>query len=167
MEQINNDVIELKDEVFGTSSEDLQVSIVDGNFETKILPFAENTHYVTNYNDAKGTLKDNATKIVKASLAIKLANNTDHNVKLFSIFPGNMNESINSSSRGRYTTSDYVTNNLNVYIKTHKRNDNNVLGEVKIPQYYNQYLYFRVVDIYNNKDYYSNNNQYNNNDVLG
>lgn len=167
LEQINNDVIELKDEVFGTSSEDLQVSIVDGNFETKILPFAENTHYVTNYKDASGVLKDTATKIVKASLAIKLTNNTDHNVKLFSIFPGNMNEPITSSSRGRYTTEDYTTNNLNVYIKTHIRNKDNVLQEVKIPQYYNQYLYFRVVDIYNNRDYYSDNNQYTNNDVLG
>jgi hypothetical protein len=78
-----------------------------------------------------------------------------------------MNEPITSRSRGRYTTADYTTNNLNVYIKTHVRNDNNVLEEVKIPQYYNQYLYFRVVDIYNNKDYYSTGNQYKNNDVLG
>ena len=78
-----------------------------------------------------------------------------------------MNEPITPSSRGRYTTSDYATNNLNVYIKTHIRDKDNKLQEVKIPQYYNQYLYFRVVDIYNNTSYYSTGNQYKNNDILG
>lgn len=172
LEELNSDVLELKDEVFGTSSDDLHVTIVDGNTETQVLPFSDNTHYVLNYTDAK---KQESLKVV-ANLSIKLANTSDHNVKLFSIFPGNLNEVITKDSRGRYTTSDYSTNvkvkstgsdgkeievekELNVYIKTHQRNANNQMEPKLTQQYYNQYLYFRVIDAYNNEFYYEHGNQ--------
>lgn len=151
LEELNSDVLELKDEVFGTSADDLHVTIVDGNTETQVLPFSDNTHYVLNYTDAKNDNNSNAV----ANLSIKLANKSDHNVKLFSIFPGNLNEVITPTSRGRYTTSDYSTSSLNVYIKTHQRDSSNKMVTQHTPQYYNQYLYFRVVDIYNNEFYYA------------
>lgn len=162
LEELNSDVLELKDEVFGTTAEDIQVSIVDGDFETQVLPFSNNTHYVLNYNDAKAATQSNGSNDpVQATLAIKLTNKTDHNVKLFSIFPGNSNDEITPTSRGRYTTSDYSTEvgsneELNVYLKTHNPTDGTT---IITKQYHNQYLYFRIVDAYDNKFYYERGKQ--------
>ena len=161
LEQLNNDVLELKDEVFGTNSEDLQVSIVDGNIETNLLPYSENTHYVLNYTDAKNQENEE----VRANLNIKLTNTSDHNIKLFSIFPGDSGKEINIG--GRYNNlSDYKNGNVKVYIFTKYKNENGEDITGCIPQYYNQYMYFRIKDAYNGKNYYAGGNQYNTQDML-
>lgn len=176
LEQLNNDVLELKDEVFGTNSEDLQVSIVDGNIETIILPYSENTHYVLNYSDSeKGGYSNQSADETTANLNIKLTNTSDHNVKLFSIFPGDSEKEINTS--GRYNNlSDYKENILDengdiksiirvyIIIKYIDKDGNEVTSS--IPQYYNQYLYFRIKDAYTGNYYYSDGVQDNTQNML-
>jgi hypothetical protein len=85
---------------------------------------------------------------------------------LFSIFPGNISDSIKSDSPGRYNnTEDYVSkdNNTNVKICTGKTSDS---GSIGIPQYYNQYLYFRIKDAYSGVEYYNTTAAANENDKL-
>ena len=138
----------LRDEIEGTETDNLTVTIEDNTHSTTLIPFTSATHIVTSYYDAE---KDNG--IASAPLSLNITNTSNHIVKLFSIIPGDVTSNININSNTRYKITDYArsSNSEAIWFKDDSTNTSK-LGPV-----YNQWLYFRLNSLYNNSSYYNAN----------
>lgn len=108
---------ELKDEVFGTASDSLKISIKHGEtshdlnpYQVKNIPVAE---YSTISNDTNidglyEIIKDGENKIITTVLNISIYNDSEHTAKLFSMFPGNRDTQIAQLKTAKYDKSNYV-----------------------------------------------------------
>ena len=96
---------------------------------------------------------------VETTLILKIQNNSKTNtIKLFSMFPGNYNDVITPTSRSKFDNLDFIDNIVSadtnsvcvpLYLDSRK-------AETPFtPQVYNQFMYFRIKDAYNNKLYYT------------
>lgn len=121
---LNNAIAELKDEILGSSSEALTVSVILGEEESILTPYQTQRVLVEPYSTFKDTGEDNSklfeglyTKetngLVITCLNISIANHSDHTVKLFSMFPGSRDKQLYDLVNFKHEKSDYCGANEN------------------------------------------------------
>lgn len=117
--ELSNLIIKLQDEVLGSNTDKLTVSIKNGDKYIPLTKFDNNIVYLDPYskiknNEATGnyTMQDNG--LATTILNLSLANNSDHIIKLHSIFPGSRDIAINHfASMPQNNLVHYTTGNLN------------------------------------------------------
>lgn len=116
--EFSNLLSQLKDEVLGTNSSALSVSVGVGDISNKIYPLQSNNILVEGYADL---VKDNGTKnttinnytidenqVISTLLNISITNNSEHTMKLYPMFPGSSNEIINNKPNFKYNAAEYT-----------------------------------------------------------
>ena len=161
LQTINDTITKLNDEVFGIYSENITVSLADDENEIIINPNAENTFILKNYLSANKTSTksgSNMYDMAEATLKLKIANNSsNHILKLYSMFPGNYENIVKNNRQHRFNLKDYTQKGTQapcawLYVDS--------LDGIKVsPQFYNQWIYFRVTDIYTGANYYNHANE--------
>lgn len=117
--EFSNLLTQLKDEVAGTNSSALSVSVGVGDISNKIYPLQSNNILVEGYNDltsqVSGTDKDTiinnytiSKNIVSTLLNVSITNNSEHAMKLYPMFPGSSNEIINNKPNYKYNAAEYT-----------------------------------------------------------
>lgn len=156
-------IMELFDEIKGSANESLTVSIKHGGSSNTLYPYQINNISVAPY-DSVGS-NDNAESIdgnysfnsvnnmVSTVLNISILNNSDHTAKLFSLFPGDRNESINNLKYSKFDASDYSIpdSDQGVYIYT--------MNQESFLQTGSQFITFRIKDVNNGVEYYREGDQ--------
>lgn len=119
LNSITNDIISLQDEIYGTNSNNILVTLSDGESEIIVNPFSENLFVLKDYSSAD---KDAKNK-VNSSLVLNIQNNSSKNsVKLFSLFPGNYFYPVKEKSpNSKFENKEYYVENsgANVLIPTY------------------------------------------------
>lgn len=116
--EFSNLLTQLKDEVAGTNSSALSVSIGVGDISNKIYPLQSNNILVEGYKDLikdQGTINtviNNYTidenQIISTLLNISITNNSEHTMKLYPMFPGSSNEILNNKTNYKYNANEYT-----------------------------------------------------------
>lgn len=115
--EFSNLLVQLKDEVAGTNSSALSVSVGVGDISNKIYPLQSNNILVEGYadlvkgEDTKDTTINNYTienNVVSTLLNISITNNSEHTMKLYPMFPGSSNEIINNKPNYKYNAAEYT-----------------------------------------------------------
>ena len=148
LESMSLDIETLKSEVIGASDNSLRCSIIYDDVETVLSPYKTNVVLTDEYASAKDdTTKnkdDKNSDFIVETLYLQIANNSNRNLKLFSLFPGNETENIYSENiQSKYKQGDYQ----DVIIVSEDEKISN--------QRLNQYLYFRKNNIYTGTVYYT------------
>lgn len=172
LQSITNDVLTLRDEVFGLSSNSLLITLTDGEAEITVDPNSDNNFtlkdYTSSYIKDFGMIKD----VVETVLTLKIQNTSNTNsLKLFSMFPGNPSYPMNEKTKSKFDSNGYINTTgpsasgaigicAPIYLDNNKLTFSN---ESKfIVQRQNQWIYFRRDDIYNGEAFYT---EFNSNDV--
>jgi hypothetical protein len=145
----------IKDEVFGTTSENLLVTLSDGETEVIVNPHANNTFILKDYASSD----KNEDGVVETVLTLKVQNNsTTNTVKLFSMFPGNYNDPLTVDTNSKFENSDFINKDICIplYVDAKSGLDKQTGEKLGfIPQVLNQWMYFRIKDAYNGNEYYT------------
>lgn len=113
--ELTNLVTQLQDEVMGTQSDQLTVSIKQGNRENKLTSFSENHIYTeafkniaqsTEGNNLIGNYEYDEHKVTTI-FYISLKNDTQRSCKLYSLFPNTYKE-IHTIKNSKYDKNDYI-----------------------------------------------------------
>ena len=163
LEELSNQIILLRDEINESSSSSLDVYAVVGDSRQLILPFQSNYVYPKSYknvveNYPVSGYKKNDKGYVETYLNIILSNTSSHVVKLYPIFPGPNDETINSLKNIKYDKGGYcgvktdgvtVEEKQGVYMGY-------PTGAQTTPtlQLANQYITFRINNPYDGTKYY-------------
>lgn len=143
-------IVSLEDTVFGSNSENIKVEFIFDSTSTQILPQQDNTVNVnidtlaadTPVTDITQDELNNYTYIAN----LKLTNMSSHTIRLFSIFPGNRDVSIQSSGQGVYDDDDEYNIKLVGRDEVNNfRESTSGQGQVR-----NQFIYLRSKDVFNN-----------------
>ena len=111
LQTLTNDIVTLKDEVYGTSSDNLLVTLSDGENEIIVNPFAENTFILKDFSSSDKITSSNNDVMpkVETTLTLKIQNNSKTSaIKLFSMFPGNYNNVMKSNTQSKYNPKEYT-----------------------------------------------------------
>ena len=148
LEDLNNTLNQLKDEIYGTNSDNLKITLSVGSSTMSLLPYVNNTLYVESYNlitsnaeayEGVYAVKEiGDKKVITTVLNLTLQNDSNHEVKLFSLFPGSRDHYINSLNNRKARVDDYYSGETGVWIDG---------SEGLKLQRGNQYLYFRIKDV--------------------
>ena len=144
-------ITELRDEILGQSAEKLKVYLEHGDDEQELLPFSVNKASVDAYEEIKNVedgsdIYDVNGGVVTSIYNLILRNESEHTLKLFSIFPGVRTTSINGNT-------DYQDGEKCVWMDYHDDNGQ----EGSMGQVHNQFMYFRMKDVYDHSNYYTDN----------
>lgn len=163
LSELDSAVIALKDEILGTSTDLISVSVVNGDVSNILYPYHDNMITVTPYDQfmneetladavSDGSyLFDPNTKIASTILNIVLTNVSDKTVKLFSLFPGARNVLLNNLTNYKYNPAGYCQGeDGGVWIKY---KDGEGIDSLKL-QGANQFIYFRIKNVYNDDPFY-------------
>lgn len=178
LEDMNKDINLLLDEVMGAEDGDIEVTVDLNGVTTKLIEGQTQNIYVEQYstfletggkvsgyvehtakNEEPGYQEINV-KYITTTLNICIRNNSDRNLKLYPIIPGGIDTPVNDIHKGKFDKYDYCCEDNYAW------NDDkcgvwmSVNGVPKI-QRANQYLTFRVRDLYTFDDYYINYNNAN------
>lgn len=109
---------ELKDEVFGTASDSLKISIKHGEtshdlnpYQIKNIPVAEYSTISKNTNNDDGLyeiIHPGEDNVIVTVFNISIYNDSEHTAKLFSMFPGNRDTQIAQLKTTKYDKSNYT-----------------------------------------------------------
>ena len=183
LETMNTSITQLRDEIMGSSADNIQVSISIGDVVNRLHAFQDNQIHVEAWrefgvnsdesedNDNKQvdgiyTVTKNGNDYgVSTILNLILTNTSEHTMKIYSMFPGNRDTSINEVSSTRFDKDDYsLTTEVEdesgntekiyngVWIHKSKTSDN---GLDRWVQSCNQIITFRLNDPYDSKKYYT------------
>ena len=106
-------ITELRDEILGSSSDALTVSIKHGESENILYPYQTNNISVASYdsfgdeNPETEGIYEKTGKLITTILNISIKNTSDHTMKLFSLFPGNRDTQLGRLKNYKYRISDY------------------------------------------------------------
>lgn len=159
LESMSLDIESLKDEVIGSSDNQLSCSIVYDNIETVLSPYKTNIILTDEYESAKldsTKNKDDAEFIVE-TLFLQISNNSAKNKKLFSMFPGDKVQSITGIDINIASKFDHEKYGLVLLVS----GDSNVKNQTL-----NQFIYFRNDNIYNGTKYYKDEDVYGEDDQI-
>ena len=161
LQSITNDVITLRDEVFGTSSNSLSVTITDGEAEVIVNPNSENTYILKDYSSSDKTHGIEIDNFVETVLTLSIKNSSStSSLKLFSMFPGNKNIPVLGNTQSKFENSDYISTNICVpiYLDSYEDASNDINDKDAISNFIlqrqNQYMYFRLNNAFNGTMYY-------------
>lgn len=171
---LSNEVTYLKDEIFNLNADSLSVSIKHNNNISDLMPYQKKNIYVDGYGNIdknnEGIYVKDTNGLVTTILNISIKNNSDHSVKLFSMFPGGRDVNINDLINYKFAKEQYQ----NPYNTTGSKNIQGIWFEH--PEYEeqcshnaekvsssiqggNQFIYFRLTDPNTGTYYYSEGNQ--------
>ena len=181
LSELSNLITKIQDEINGTNTTSLKISLKNGSLSTTLIPFEKNIIYTEAYSDISKSASqyignygyDDTTKYVKTVFYLSLLNDSDHIVKLYSMFPGHRQTALNNLKRSKFNLNDYcqTINDQNwagIWFETpesFKPLDNrptngwpcdtngNLNNKISI-QSCNQFLYFRLNNIYTDEKYY-------------
>ena len=123
LEDLTNKVTQLLDEINGTTSDSVSVSIGIGNNINNINTLQDNSIYVEAYSnlissdsqsvgakktEINGAYVIDSDNIVSVNTNIILTNNSTHTTKLYPLFPGNKDQTLNTLTRQKYDVSDFI-----------------------------------------------------------
>lgn len=150
LQSMDADVLALKDEVLGTSTEDLTVTLEDSVSVTDVSPWTPNLHIVPSFAGAEQT-----NHVAREILNLKLLNKSNHTVKIFPILPGDSDTPITERTySGLFRIGDYMMDDGGTIIGAFIRNTSTPVKETPnsqniYRQHMNQWMYLRVKDVYN------------------
>ena len=165
LSDLNDKVNTLMDELYSMDPSQLNVTVSDDRYTIKMTPYGQSTFYAPAYNNTTTDTQDsngNAVDIIN----INISNPTNHNIKLFTMFPGNSATALNGSIRSKFDIKDYYnsidyTNPLSIYgysngiqIEQNTRTRSGHQPGEYFEQHQNQILYFRLNNPYNGTMYY-------------
>jgi hypothetical protein len=181
LQSITNDVISLKDEVYGASSDNLLVTLSDGESEIIVNAHANNTFVLKDFASSDKISSNSNDKMdkVETTLTLKIQNNSKTSaIKLFSLFPGNYKYPVTEKTQSKFRNWDYIRWGdsylcVPIYVDSEDVSGINDSSAFLVQQQ-NQWIYFRISDIYNNTTLYKdtsnnigNSNFYADNKLIG
>lgn len=136
--ELDKTITTIRDEVFGTSSQNIEVTITGNNNSQVINPFVDNIY------DLPSIVYEGENSIAEQNLILKITNKSaSANLKLFSLFPGNYNNIVTKTNpQSKFTNSEYAEDTLCAPIQI-----DGAIPEYT-PQVQNQWMYFRIADPY-------------------
>lgn len=187
LEDLSNTLIALKDEVYGTASESLKISLKHGLSEVSLNPLVDNKIYTdayasissTNYTSDGNYEYNNSTGLVTTVFNLSLLNDSEHIVKLYSMFPGNRDTDIQTlinykfDKRNFYieyesptidqpeSQSDEIADLYGIWYEHPKEGD-----KEQAIQGGNQFIYFRVKEVNTGESLYGIGDQSDKNKIL-
>ena len=176
--ELSNDMVYLKDEIFNLNSDSLSISIKHGNNISDLIPYQMKDIFVEGYgnintsNSNDGIYVKNSNGLVTTILNISIKNNSDHSVKLFSMFPGGRDININDLIHYKFDKTQYqvqynnTKSNLQGVWLEHPSTSYGDVENSRSLQGGNQFIYFRLTDPNTGVKYYEAGDQSSNNDVL-
>lgn len=199
LSSMDADIIQLQDEILGTAADAIQVSIAIGDGNNILNPWQINKISVQDWGSLYGSAQDIATPenpiatigsyefdtltgVASVILNLTLTNISKRTIKLYSMFPGSKDVTLNNLKRYRFDPKDYcVVNNQEepevlyddykgVWIRTPDTLEEEG-GDMKIKgNYYiqtaNQFITFRINDLNDGTEYYLNDDQKGAQDIL-
>lgn len=172
LQSITNDVITLRDEVFGLSSNNLEITLTDGESEITVIPNSDNTYILKDYSSSDKTSNAKVLDFVETVLTLNIKNNsTTNSLKLFSMFPGNPTYEVDYDTRSKFDVNDYIRYNVGtssgaigvppgnvgicspIYVDGFNREMDSSESDF-IVQRQNQWIYFRINNAFNGEDLY-------------
>lgn len=165
-------ITELFDEIRGTSSDSLQIAVKVGESENILFPYQLSTINLASYDsfssdsgESGSYVKDGDVVTVVANISIY--NPSNHIAKLYSMFPGNRNVTLNDLTNHKFPLSDYCVNATKFETSDNGATYDHVVvdggvhfvyndsGSEKIKvQTANQFITFRIKDINTGEQYY-------------
>lgn len=189
--ELDSSIIALKDEIIGANSEDLVVSVYHGNTNVEMCPYQKSYIQMESYDsfnndeDIENKWEGIYTKdgkLITTVLNISLYNNSDHVVKLFSMFPGNRETPIYNLKNFKFIKDDYCS----VITEAESGTESTIISGANIGVWFehptwtcehscdahddvsnattvsvqggNQFMYFRVRDVNTGEYYYGEQN---------
>lgn len=174
LREINKAVIELNDLIEGTSSSNIQVSLIlDGN-STKLEELQGNNIILPCYENANttDTTEDKVGVVVKNAV-IEIKNTSQsHTAYIYSMFPSATTDILEKVVYSQFDTNNYTIegsnedNSLGIYIGTYTLGNNRQKVLTGIKQKSNQWITFRSKLIQNDEPLYDDVNLQNLNDIM-
>ena len=174
LKTMDQDIHTVMDEIYGLDPSQLQVTISDSNYSVDLIPYSNSIFNVPAYSDT-GSSRDSNGNAVDI-LTLTLANTSTHNVKLFSMFPGNSSVNVAENTRSKFNPSYYYMDYewrdiasvihhdmLGVYgysDSTDMFGEKDLLEENLFAQHQNQLVYFRLNSPYDGTMYYGSVDEY-------
>lgn len=167
LQSIHNDISELKSTILG-SEDNYAVNVILGNANTTLYHDRENIITLDSYKDIttnntsgivnNGAYVLNDGGVVSTIINLSISNTSNSTLKLYSLFPGNRNISINKTNSTVVNKEDYSSgSNGGVYYKYKSdENDKNVVDKTNL-QGQNQFIMFRINDVWTHESYYDSN----------
>ena len=161
LEELSNQIILLRDEINESSSSSLDVYAVVGDSRQLILPFQSNYVYPKSYKNVVENYPVSGYKkkgdSVETYLNIILSNTSSHVVKLYPIFPGPNDKTINELTNIKYDKGGYCgvdnDNNKGVHMEfPDKESETKTSTTLQLA---NQYITFRINNPYDGAKYYT------------
>jgi len=170
LQTLTDDIVTLKDEIFGTSSDNLLVTLSDGEQEIIVNPFSDNTFVLKDFASADKILPPANSSLmpkVETTLTLKIQNNSKTSaIKLFSMFPGNYYEVVKNTTQSKFNPEIVSNNTLCIPLYLDSRAKNIPF----ISQVQNQWAYFRISDAFNGDflaTQYNDESDYKNRKIIG
>ena len=172
LKDMDDKLVQLIDEITGDTSDQLQVSIDYDESSIIISPYEVGNVVLKSYNsfdDDSSTAskygnyeKDGG--VVKLICNIRLTNISDHSLKIFPMFPGTDDKTINELQtykfdkddfyKSKYATTDEELENSAVWISTPIKPNSNSVNRVFKAQTTNQIITFRTKNPWDGSFYY-------------
>lgn len=116
--ELNNLIIQLKDEVMGSQSAELKVALEQGSKVYPLEKMISNNIFTESYSDILAQYNagekniayynyDVNNNVISTVFNLTLTNDTDHVIKLYSMFPGDQSMILNELNRSKFDKSDY------------------------------------------------------------
>lgn len=169
LQDFNRDIAELKDLINGTFNSCIDVVMnIDGN-ETSVKTGKINTFSLPAYSttDAYNNEVDGGIKSIPAVVqaTIQLTNNSDHTAYIYSMFPAISSLALNQLKPSKFKVADYcnVSNDNEGVVLGWQSVDSNQNNSTSFGlQTANQWLTFRINDLYTGTYFYDNSSSINN-----
>ena len=121
LEELTNTLTLLRDEVMGTASSNIDVSIGIGDKITPIQQLQNNNIYVEPYSNFQGQNTISGAYVVEGNnvsvnINIMLTNNSSHILKLYPLFPGSKDVNLRDLQNYKYDISEYTLSNVVNYV---------------------------------------------------
>lgn len=171
LNSVNLMLTELYDDIHGSNNENVHVSIVNGSMIYNLEPGITNNINVSSYDtftnidiDQNQDVSDgnyiynSQSGLITTLLNVKITNNSEHTMKIYSIFPGSRDTAIYDlvHTKTGIHKEDYVDGDGHGVYCLYDYIDENGLPVRKInPQTANQLITFRIKDVNNGEGYYS------------
>lgn len=169
--ELTNELTFLKDEIFNLNADSLTVSIKHGDNISDLTPHQTKDIFVEGYGNissdtaSEGIYIKNDKGLVTTILNISIKNNSDHSVKLFSMFPGGRDVNINDLINYKFAKEQYqepynITEPKNIQgvwfeHPKYKEQCSHTTEETTYSiQGGNQFIYFRLTDPNTGEEYY-------------
>ena len=177
LSEMNASIIQLQDEILGTSADAIQVSVGIGDAENVLVPWQTNKLSVQDWTSLQASAQEVSSEgnttvtvgsyefdtergVASIVLNLTLTNISERTIKLYSMFPGDRTKTINDLAHIRFTREDYCEGkedeSKGVWIRYASDDAEGV--HLKL-QNANQFITFRIKDANDGRAYYEDADQ--------